>query len=435
MALFNRFKAAYKTFMIGSNTRPYFFSSPTLSDNNTTFFGLDNTADIEKALIECPQVGFILLRKAQAYANGEIKLLKETGREVQAEDKMYKLLKTPNIIQSDIQFRTQLYYYMMAYGYCPVLRVESVGFGIQSLWIIPPSQLDVKFIDSLPYYKTDISQLVKSTTLKAGSVTYDIPKENIYFFTDTTGWNTNGFLPMSRLVPLKYPINNLIKNYKSRARIIEKPYGILTNQARDNISSIPIDPKEKRMVQDALKQYGTGDGQHDTIVTNAPLQWQQMMYPIQQLQLLDMQDKDTQVIADTLGYPYDLLGNSQGTTFNNKDQSGVDLYQDHIIPDAKNIDQQFDECLQLIGTKRTVKTTYDHVASLQADKQREALTRETMGRALIQEYQAGLISRERVRELIGEDSSDTGTFITIDNGKENNESGTASNQGQETKSD
>lgn len=414
-----RFKTAYKSFMVGSASRPYFFSYPNTADTNTIFFSLDRNSEIEKALIECPQVGFILLRKAQAYANGEIKLLKASKKEVNSEDSLYKILKTPNIIQSDIQFRTQLYYYMMAYGYCPVLRVESVGYGLQSLWIIPPSLLDVEFIDELPFYKTDISQLIKKTTLKGGSRSWDIPSGNIYFFTDTTGWNTNGFLPMSRLVPLKYPINNLIKNYKSRARIIEKPYGILTNQARDNISSIPIDPREKKHVQEALAQYGTGDGQYDTIVTNAPLQWQQMMYPIQQLQLLEMQDKDTQVIADTLGYPYDLLGNSNGATFNNKDQSGADLYQDHIIPDAKNIDQQFDECLGLIGTGRTVHTSYVHVASLQSDHQREAITRETMGRALIQEYEAGLISRERVRELLGEMGEDTGTFYIQDNTNEN----------------
>jgi phage portal protein BeeE len=408
-----------------------------MSDNNTVFFGLDSNAEIERALTECPQVAFILLKKAQAYANGEIKLLKSSKREVNEQDSLYKLIKTPNIIQSDIQFRTQLYYYMMAYGYCPVLRVESVGFGLQSLWIIPPSQLTVEFIDELPYYKTDISQLVTKTTLKAGSKQWELDKNSIYFFTDTTGWNTKGFLPMSRLVPLKYPINNLIKNYKSRARIIEKPYGILTNQARDNISSIPIDPREKKAVQEALSQYGTGDGQYDTIVTNAPLQWQQMMYPIQQLQLLEMQDKDTQVIADTLGVPYDLLGSSRNSTFNNKDQSGTDMYQDHIIPDAKNIDQQFDECLGLIGTGRTIHTSYEHVASLQADHQREALTRETMGRALIQEYEAGIISRERVRELLGEIGADNGTFYVenTNDGKETNEEGNGGNQGQESQSD
>lgn len=409
--------------MVGGGLQPTFFSYPTLSDTNTVFFSLNSNDNIHKALTECPQVAFILLRKAQAYANGVVTVKKKSGREVSEDDKLLKLLKTPNIIQSDIQFRTQLYYYMLAYGYCPVLRVAPVGLELQSLWIIPPSLLDVKFIDDLPYYKTDISQLIVSTELRVGTQNYKIPKDNIYFFTDTTGWTMNGFLPMSRLVPLEYPINNLIKNYRSRARIIEKPYGILTNAARDNISSIPIDPREKKAVQAALSQYGTGAGQYDTIVTNAPLQWQQMMYPVQQLQLLEMQDKDTQVIADTLGYPYDLLGNSKGTTFNNKDQSGVDLYQDHIIPDAKNIDQQFEECVQ-IKEGMKICTSYDHVASMQSDKQFEALTRESLGRALIQEYEAGLISRERARELLGETGADNGTYYEEPK-TESNEQGAA----------
>lgn len=393
------------------------FFSMNMSDATTYYFDLDNSESIAKALNECPQVSTVLLRKSQAFSNGIPMVYNDKGVLLK-QSQEYKIIKTPNIVQSDIQFRTQVFFYSQAYGYCPVLRIRPVGFKqIKGLWVIPPDAIKIEWTKDVPFYKTSINDLIVKIEVKVDSNNWlEINKDDIYFFTDTTGIMEQGYLPTSRLTSLKMPIGNLIKNYKSRGRLIEKPFGILSNEARDSISSLPLDPEEKERLHNEFSQYGTGDGKKDVILTDATLKWQMMMYPIEQMQFLDMQDSDTQVICDKLGYPHDLLGNRKGTTFNNKSQSTVNLYQDHIIPDANNFDQQYTECLELDVQGKHIHTSFDHITVLQADQKTAAEARKVMGEALIQEYNAGLIPKERVLELLGEEKNQQGEYNTSQNG-------------------
>lgn len=411
-----------KTFALGGSLSR-FFSYGGLADTNTFYYSLTNSSEIDRALQECPQVSTVLLRKAQAFSNGRLQIQTDAGGIIK-QNPVYNLLKTPNIIQSDIQFRTQLFFYVQAYGYCPVLKVRPAGFSaVKSLWILPPNMVEVEWSRDAPFYKGSINDLIVKVEVNlSDNRRLELSKEDIYFFTDTTGVMEQGFLPTSRLTALKYPIGNLIKNYKSRGRLIEKPFGILSNQARDSISSLPLDPEEREKLYQEFSQYGTGDGKKDVIITDATLNWQMMMYPIEQMQFLDMQDTDTQVICDKLGYPHDLLGNRKGTTFNNKEQATINLYQDHIIPDSMNLDQQYSECVGLDVQGKKIVTSYEHITALQADKEVAARARKVMGEALIQEYQAGIIPRERVLELLGEEPNQTGEYYEsqkIDNGNNN----------------
>lgn len=448
--LFHRLGNAFdaitgKTFALGGNEQPtrlFYSYGGGLSDSATFYPLLNSYVDIAKALDECPQVSTVLLRKSQAFSNGKIQIHTENGALVK-QSSTYKVLGTPNIIQSDIQFRTQLFFYIQSYGFCPVLRIRPLGFNdVRSLWILPPDKVEITWTKDIPFYKTNIADLVDKIEVKIDSnQKLALNKEDIYFFTDTTGVMEKGYLPTSRLTSLRMPIGNLIKNYKSRGRLIEKPFGILSNEARDSISSLPLDPEEKERLYQEFTQYGTGDGKKDVILTDATLKWQMMMYPIEQMQFLDMQDTDTQVICDKIGYPHALLGNRKGTTFDNMDAADVQLYQNHIIPDAENISQQYTECLELDKQGKKVVITYDHITALQGDKKTASEARKIMGQALIAEYQAGLIPKERVLEILGEQPNQIGEYyveptptttdtqVTTNNNTGTN-SGNQSNQGQ-----
>jgi hypothetical protein len=398
---YDAFRGVSKTFSPSQANVPQFYSFGNLSDTNTVYFTLDNNDKIYQALTECPQVSTVLLRKAQAYANGRISVVNSQDNPIPKTDRISKIIKTPNIIQSDNQFRTQLYFYMLAYGYCPVMKVRAVGFETSSLWILPPNLIQIEWIKTIPFFKTDINDLIVSVTYKNGNDKIKLNKEDLYFFTDTTGLNEQGFLPCSRLSALKYPINNLIKNYKSRGRMIEKPYGILSNQARDNAYAPTLDETERERLYQEFNQYGVSDGKKDVIITDTALNWQMMMYPVEQMQFLDMQDSDTQVICDKLGYPHDLLGNRKGTTFNNKEQSIVSLYTEHTIPDSINIDQQYSECLEL-GETRSIKTTFDHITALQADQKTSEEAKKIRSEWVWAAYNQGGISLNRALFLLDE---------------------------------
>ena len=422
---------ALKTFTPNGGNIPQFYSFGNLSDANTFYLTLDSNSDIYKALTECPQVSTVILRKAQAYANGRISLVNTQGTPIGRNDSLNKLLRTPNIIQSDNQFRTQLYFYMIAYGFCPVLKIRPSGMSdIKGLWILPPNLVTIKWIKTIPFFKTDINDLIEEVTFKNGNETIKLNKADLYFFTDTTGLNEQGFLPCSRLSALKYPIGNLIKNYKSRGRMIEKPYGILSNQARDNAYAPTLDEQERERLYQEFNQYGTSDGKKDVIITDTALNWQMMMYPVEQMQFLDMQDSDTQVICDKLGYPHDLLGNRKGTTFNNKEQSIVSLYTEHTIPDAINIDQQYSECLEL-GDLRSVITSFEHITALQADQKTSEEAKKIRSEWVWMSYTQGGLTMNQALALLELDTKPEGDKyfepIKPDNGSTNTTIGAAQN--------
>lgn len=374
--------------------------------NNRTVWDRVSQENTAYYLQNCPALAYIINRKAKAFINGKIEILNpnndnekkgEYGRE------WNKLFKNPNPLQTGTQFQMQLYSYLEAYEWCFVLPIQPAGFTdfsrISQLWIIPPSNIVVTLNSTYLYAKSFEDQIDKIEFVYNGTRT-TLRKEDLFLFKGANLSLNNLAFPDSKLLPLRYPINNIIKNYEARGTIAEKKgaIGILSNTAKDSISVIPMSPKEKVELQNDYKRYGFNKDQWQLIITNASLQYQSMTMPIRDMMLLEMEEADIITIANALGYPYELLGSPKGTTFSNLNEAKKSFYQDSIIPEANNIADQFNTLIRAEQNKIVFGYDYSHLPIFQEDEKLKAEVRKAQGDAVIQEFNNNIITWNEMRK-------------------------------------
>ena len=389
-----------KSFSLTPATAQYF------EHNNNTVWSKVTQENTAYYLQNCPALAYVINRKAKAFTNGKVEILNpnndnekkgEYGREWK------KLFKNPNPLQTGRQFNIQLYTYLEAYNWCFVLPIQPAGFKdfsrISQLWVIPPSNLVITLND-VYLNATSFEDQIKEVKFVYNGTTTILNKEELFLFKGTGLSIDNLVFPDSKLLPLKYPANNIIKNYEARGTIAEKKgaIGILSNTAKDNISVIPIDEDDKHALQADYKRYGFSKDQWQLIITNASLQYQSMTMPIRDMMLLEMERADVITICDALGYPYELLGNEKGTTFTNLKEAKLTLYQDTIIPDAENIADQMNTLIRSELNKVSLNYDYTWLPVFQEDEKLKAEVRKAQGEAVIQEFNNNIITWNEMRK-------------------------------------
>ena len=381
------------------NTLPenYYRAYAEYSSMLDAVMGCDSHSDIVKAIKECPQVGTILANKCAAYINGKMQVLNknpENDNPARGENgrRWQKLIDRPNILQNGKQFWANVKWNVMAFEYCPVLRVMPDGFerekNIEALWVLPPQYTEINFRKGIPFYESDFYDLIESVTLKRGNTTWKVPKEDVYIYVGTGPMSgKDGYLPTSRITGLKHVITNLIKGYKTEGRIISKPLGAFTRKD-GSLSAIPVKQEDRDAVNNQFREnYGTEfEHQSDILMLNAAMDWQNMMYPIGQLQIFEGRTANTAALCAGMGYPFHLFGDSKGPTFSNMDAADKTLYQNYIIPEAEHLDQQIAECLfaEINGVR--YETSFGHIAALQEDQKKKADVRKVNSEAAIIEF-------------------------------------------------
>jgi hypothetical protein len=120
-------------------------------DSESNFLNLKCEADYRLAYNSCPPLKAIIGKRASAFNAGVLEVLNKntgnygTGSEAKA---LNMLLNKPNALQTAKQFRSQQNTYVDIYGYCPVVKIVSVGFedmAPNSMWNIPPWLFDIKY--------------------------------------------------------------------------------------------------------------------------------------------------------------------------------------------------------------------------------------------------------------------------------------------------
>jgi hypothetical protein len=368
-----------RTYRSGMNDFWLFGAGP---NNTDVLFSFGSLKDSIKAYECCPPVATIVNRKAEAHINGKVWLLNTQGK---ARDKVAagevagrinKVLAQPNPLQDWMQFDAMVKVYVQLFGYCPILKIKPVGFDgsyITRLWIIPPFLLDIEENEEI-FYRTD--KPIKKITLTYKGKTANLDPDDIFFIKDFTVSLSSYYLPQSRLKSLETPIGNIVGAFVSRKVLINRrgALGILSNAGKDSISQIPLDPKEKKKVQDELMNYGLRADQWQVIVTNAALQWQQMGYPTKDLMLFEEVDGSTQTICDGLGYIYRLLSSEKSNSLGGSDvkEFKAMLYTDFIIPEAVKIYEQYNRMFDTAKYSLRLEKDFSEVPALQKDAVQQA---------------------------------------------------------------
>lgn len=349
---------------------------------NTLAFATTDGKSPHEAYKECPPLSYILSNKARLLSNGIVTCVKDTKSEKEITDTsdinraFLKVIEQPNPLQTFNQYMSQISTMLDLYGYCPVLMVRPVGFedGPPSeLWPIPPSLLTIK--PNKQYFKSTLNEMIEEITMTIYGKRVPINIDDIYFYTADTCNIDNLLFPYSRMIASKYPIENIIKNYEGRNSLIANhgALGMISNQAKDSISTLPMDPDEKDKVEKAYsKRYGLGKDQLKVVVTNATLKYDRITMDMAELQLLENAEDDIKTLCDTFGYKYALLSRGGDTTFNNQNEIKKSQYQDYTIPEAESIIRQTNELANTKAAKVKYEIDYSHLPIFQENEKERA---------------------------------------------------------------
>ena len=380
-----------------------------------SYFKYTDRYSCTDAYNRCPGLNAVINRKAQAFINGETWVLDASTGSVSTgiyANQFRELMARPNPFQTWEHFEAQMYIFLLVYGFCPILAIKPLGYknniDASMLWNIPPTMIDFhptgKFLK-----QTDIESIVDYVTINYAGEIAQVSINDICIVRDITIPTDNlPLLPDSRIRALEFPINNQIGAYESRNVLINfrGSLGIFSREIGQNgqIGVPPPTKEEKEDLQKEFRRYGLRKNQWQYIITSAAVKWQPISVPVKDLMLFEEVKGSNEAICDKYAFPYELLANEKGTTFDNRSEAGKDLYQNAIIPESKSIYKQLGAFFKLQDYGLILDKDYSKVPVLQEDEKERVEARHIRNQAYKIEWDNDLITRNQWRVANGEDA-------------------------------
>jgi hypothetical protein len=198
---------------------------------------------------------------------------------------------------------------------------------------------------------------------------------------------------------LKLPLTNIKKSHEKKNVILKNMFalGILTSGATGDISALNSDPNEIEKVRKDLKKRHNGE----IIVTDQPLNWNPMSYPMKDLLISEGIWSDFVTLCNAYGLNENIFGNilGKGSTFANVDGGERQTYTATIIPQTEFI---YDEITQQLGLNKVgmfLKPDFSHIDVLKKDEKAAADTSRIEIEKLSKMLSDGIITPEQYAEM------------------------------------
>jgi hypothetical protein len=301
--------------------------------------------------------------------------------------KIYKLFKNPNPLQSkrELFYQKSIFYNVAGNSYLYGNVPEGFNIDIstiQTLVNIWPQYMT--YVLAGGYFDAlEISDIIKNWIFDASNFQRTFkPKEilhqnypNTDFQSQVLGSRTNLISGQSVIETLRVPLSNIMLAYESRNVIIKNRgmRAILSSDRGDATGKLPMQPEDRKLALEEIKNYGTLEDQNQFLLTTMPLKVDIIDQDVRKLGLFDEIVHDGMIVSNALDVPTDLLKLAlQGVTYENQDASMKRLYQDNVIPKAKEDFDTFNTWFGLNDTKWEIRGSFAHLPVLQADQEKAA---------------------------------------------------------------
>lgn len=337
----------------------------------------------------------VVNKRAEVFQNGKVWVLDSDLNEpntVEANNTR-ALLRKPNPLQTWGEFYTEQKVYKYVFGYCPVYKLRPVGISTpKALYNILPLIFSVKYTGKL-FQQTELRDIIDSYKISFNGKESLIDLDDVYISKDINpSLSMNCLMPESRLTGLQYDAALIYALGNARYSMVEKrgALGILSNETKDAIGAVTMQPAEKEEIQRAYSNYGITTEKNKVIITDANLKWQQMAMAVKDLQLLELGEDAKIQVSDVFGVPAELLGSIKGTTYANKQQAEKDFIQNSILPEAESDSEALTEFLGLRNCH--IDIDFSNMPILQEDRKMRADTLKTTTEALDNALDKGIIT-------------------------------------------
>jgi len=317
------------------------------------------------------------------------------------EDPYSKLWKKPNQFQNQEEFWRVVLLHKFIYGEQFINKVFPVGMSkyIDKIFALPAPEIAINFknnFDSDWRLREHESYFWKAKTIYPESIIYrkDI---NALSAPDQRG--------VSRL--------NSLRNTGKELQAISEA-GIKTIEDRGSMGLIfpesngaLADPDIAALKKAYYEKIGITGDKMPFLITNRPLQYVSTGMNVQELGLDAARLKDFRTVCMVLKVPSQLLNDVVNSTYNNMSTIRRTFYENAVVPEVESICKLKAEILNLEDKARYIPD-YSNVTAMQADVK-------LMSDIAISQYNAGLITGDEAREVIGYDAKKM-DFKTQNNG-------------------
>ena len=375
---------------------------------STTFFSLEfarnyleGITSTDKKFLELylsvPELQAIINYKARAFADMRIKAVNDKDEEIKIPQ--LDLLKKPNPLQNFKEFAIQYYVLRSIFGneFIHPVFGKDVSQTV-ALWNLPPMYAEIIPVSDkiIPFNMTKQEEIIKEYKFRFGNteIKYE-PTEIIHFNDNQVRFNDGKYLlGDSKLRPLVQSLENIKSAYEARGILINNSaLGILSNDSKDGVGTVPLSGPDKKQLQEDHKKYGLTKHKWQMILTNMSLRWQSMAVNVGKLKLFEEVDHDFRAIANVHAFPPEIL--QTDSTYENKPAAIKQLYQDAIIPEANEWLQGLGNFLQVDAI---LKADYSHVAALQQDLERRSKAINWAATGLGKAVQGGFLDSADAKE-------------------------------------
>lgn len=359
-----------------------------------------NTSKPYEVYSSIPQFKAVIDKKALMFANMDLQLIdKKTGDIIEDSD-FVKLIKNPNILQSMNDWLRQYKLQEQVYGnqFMYKNKPSSLAKYPVALWNVSPYYIKPHLTGKL-WDQIELSGIIqKYEYTEHGKSRNFTPDEILYSRINDLD---NPIIGCSPVMNLKFPLTNTKLAYEYRNVIMGEKgaIGILSNQSKDSMGSVPMTPEEKERIHDEyIKKNGVKSGQKRVLLTEAALNWQPMTYPTKDLLLFEEIDANMITLCDAFGININIFS-SKNATYENVKNSMIQTYQDTIIPEADQFTQSLSS---FIGIPENIelRASYDHIQILKDAKTASADRLKTMIESLNNAVASGLLELQQAQLII-----------------------------------
>lgn len=317
--------------------------------------------------LEIPELRAVIDKRASMMAAAKPCLYDKNGDKVE-KHWIYDLVAKPNPVQSwsDVIYCLSVNdaLYSNAFAYCPERFAN-----IRNLIVPLPSHKMQILLSGMTLKQMDTEGLIdgyRFTYDNSIVETFDV--NEILYLVTTDGINIIN--PSSKIQSLKFPLSNIKAAYNKRNVLLENigSIGILTAQKSDMGGAIPMDPQEKRDIQNDWYRRS----KDEIIITEAQLDWKPMSFPTRELMLFEEMNADKLAIIDAYGLNSNLFSSDQGSTFTNVRDSIRMVYTDTIIPETQQVYDAIAKQFGLADEGYHLEAEFGHLKVLQEDEERIA---------------------------------------------------------------
>lgn len=354
--------------------------------------------------IEVPELNAVIGWKARAFSNMKLEVVSKTtlkSVDIRNNDPIVRVIRNPNYFQSQKELLMQTKIWQEVYGNEYLYFNSPAGTrAYNGLFTLNPQFMNIQYgTTTVPYYMIDKLPENIRYQMTWGGVEKDVTDKVLHINNTNLDPDSGNWLKgNSQIDSLTAAIENIRASYEARNVIISNrgALGILSNGSVDGMGSIlPMDGKEKEQLDKALKGYGLTKNQHQFIITNLNLKWQQMAVDSDKLQLHKECEESFKTICNVYGVNYEIFANDN--TYENKRAAERATYQNTIIPEAEEWVSALNRKLGTDEKSWIIQCSFDHLPIFAENIKERATTLNLITTALDKAFMNNVITREEYR--------------------------------------